>query len=123
MTYQSDGKDLAFPLVESCTLIGRDAGCMVQLTDELASKRHASIKKKDGRWLLEDLGSENGTRLNGEAICKATKLKHGDIVAFGPVMFKFVTDMFTGENFAPGHVIDLSPRAAQRTIRQPNSGG
>ncbi|ACQ78297.1 FHA domain containing protein [Beutenbergia cavernae DSM 12333] len=50
-------------LSSSAVLIGRSPGCTLVLDDDYASGRHARIFPHDGRWLVEDLGSTNGTYL------------------------------------------------------------
>jgi pSer/pThr/pTyr-binding forkhead associated (FHA) protein len=69
--------------IVSATVIGRDAGTGIRLDgDEFASSQHARIEpRQDGVW-VEDLGSTNGTFLNGERIT-AERLKPGDVVRVG----------------------------------------
>jgi pSer/pThr/pTyr-binding forkhead associated (FHA) protein len=69
--------------VVSSTVIGRDAGTGIRLDgDEFASSQHARIEpRQDGVW-VEDLGSTNGTFLNGERIT-AERLQPGDVVRVG----------------------------------------
>jgi pSer/pThr/pTyr-binding forkhead associated (FHA) protein len=64
-------------------VIGRDAGTGIRLDgDEFASAQHARIDpRQDGVW-VEDLGSTNGTFLNGERIT-AERLQPGDVVRVG----------------------------------------
>ncbi len=45
--------------------IGRDAGCDMVLPDPTVSRWHAGLRREASGWLLDDLGSTNGTRLNG----------------------------------------------------------
>ena len=119
VSYRDGKRDVAFPLVDTGTLIGRDAGCFVQLTNSRISKRHAVIKKEGGHWVVEDLGSRNGIRVNGERVTKTT-LSDNDKIAFGPLEFEFVMQEFADERIATGHVIDLSSRAAEQTlVRKP----
>ena len=115
VSYRDGKRDLTFPLVDSGTLIGRDAGCFVQLTDKRISKRHAIIKKQGDEWIVEDLGSRNGVCVNREKIKHAT-LRDGDRISFGPIAFEFLTHPFTDGSFVPNHVIDLSSRAEQQTM-------
>ena len=69
--------------IVSTTVIGRDAGTGIRLDgDEFASSQHARIEpRQDGVW-VEDLGSTNGTFLNGERIT-AERLQPGDVVRVG----------------------------------------
>jgi hypothetical protein len=71
--------------------IGRDSGSDVQLPDTFVSAEHARLSWNGKGWLLEDLGSTNGTRLNGKPIRKAT-VKPGDMIEFGRVKVKLVPE-------------------------------
>ena len=70
--------------VSSATVVGRDAGSGITLDgDDFASSRHASIEPRaDGVW-VEDLGSTNGTFVNGERITGRTLVRAGDAVRIG----------------------------------------
>ena len=46
-------------------VIGRSTKCDVSIPDRFLSRRHARLFKKDDQWLIEDLGSRNGTFING----------------------------------------------------------
>jgi pSer/pThr/pTyr-binding forkhead associated (FHA) protein len=69
--------------VATATVLGRDRRSGIRLDDdEFASARHARIERRsDGTW-VEDLGSTNGTFVNGERIT-AERLKPGDVVRVG----------------------------------------
>lgn len=62
--------------------VGRLAGCAIRLTDANVSREHAAFVRKDGRWSIEDLGSTNGTSLNGEPVTDAP-LREGDVIEIG----------------------------------------
>jgi len=65
------------------TVIGRDAGSGIHLDDEYASARHARVDPRpDGVW-IEDLGSTNGTYVNGERVIGAREVAPGDVVRIG----------------------------------------
>ena len=59
------------------TTLGRAPGCGVQIDDVRVSKLHARLFFHDGAWYLEDLGSTNGTQLDGEAVVGPTRIKRG----------------------------------------------
>lgn len=71
------------------TAIGRWEGNDVVLTDQEASRRHAQIRREGGRYVLVDLGSKNGTLVNGAPIVGATPLRDGDEIVIPP-HFAFV---------------------------------
>ncbi|MGO9752914.1 MAG: FHA domain-containing protein [Solirubrobacteraceae bacterium] len=68
--------------VQNEMLIGRHRGCDVVLSDLSVSRRHARLVFRDGRWILQDLDSTNGTQVNG---CRVGRyeLRPGDHIAFG----------------------------------------
>jgi len=63
--------------------LGRSAECSLQLPVTGASRRHASITSRDGHVLLRDLGSTNGTFLNGERVEGEATLASGDRIRIG----------------------------------------
>lgn len=62
--------------------IGRAAGCDIALYDDSVSRRHAEIAVRAGVCLIRDLGSCNGTRLNGRFVTRA-RLRRGDVLELG----------------------------------------
>ena len=64
-------------LLSAETTLGRAPGCGVQIDDVRVSKLHARLFFDDGAWYLEDLGSTNGTQLDGEAVVGPTRIKRG----------------------------------------------
>ncbi len=77
--------------ISSATVIGRDAGTGIRIDgDEFASSAHARLDpRQDGVW-VEDLGSTNGTFLNGERIT-AERLKKGDVLRVGQTELRLET--------------------------------
>jgi len=67
--------------------IGREPACDMTLADDTVSRWHASLERSAGGWLLADLGSTNGTRLNGWRVNQPTWVRPGDMVSFGGVTF------------------------------------
>ena len=63
-------------------LLGRDRSCAVVLDDPTVSRRHAHLRYRDGAWIVRDLGSTNGTTVNGASVTRS-QLRPGDLVAFG----------------------------------------
>lgn len=67
--------------------IGRDDGCDLVLGDLSVSRLHARLERDGTGWLLEDLGSTNGTRLNGWRVSGQMPVRPGDQVSFGGTGF------------------------------------
>jgi adenylate cyclase len=77
------------PLAQSCS-IGRSSGNQVVLDGEQVSRRHAAINEEaPGEFQILDLGSSNGTFLNGRRLTQSTPLKHGDVIDIGPYRIVF----------------------------------
>jgi pSer/pThr/pTyr-binding forkhead associated (FHA) protein len=71
--------------------IGRAPTCDFTVADLSVSRWHARLHKEEESWLLSDLGSTNGTRLNGWRVTQAVQVQAGDEVSFGTVTF-VITD-------------------------------
>lgn len=71
-------------------IIGRDDSCDIILDDLAASQRHARISKQRNSYLIEDLGSSNGTFLNNESIGKPASIKPGDRIQIGQTLLELV---------------------------------
>jgi pSer/pThr/pTyr-binding forkhead associated (FHA) protein len=63
--------------------IGRAAGCQITLDDTYSSQIHARVFLRDGQWLVEDLGSTNGTWLNRHKVSGPMVLQRGDRLQIG----------------------------------------
>lgn len=73
-TYSLDGDQL---------IIGRDSSSGVAINDAEVSRKHARLNFQGGKWVLEDLGSTNGTFVNGQRLASPVVLKSGDVVSLG----------------------------------------
>lgn len=74
----------SFPLTDAEATVGRAPGCAVLLDDPTVSSRHASLTRRGDKVVLDDLGSRNGTLLNGRRLKAPTALSPGDRVGIGP---------------------------------------
>jgi hypothetical protein len=63
--------------------IGRDANCDLAISDMTVSRRHAQLERTADGWLLTDLASTNGTRVNGWRVRGKVRVTPGDLVSFG----------------------------------------
>lgn len=75
-------------LVEGTVPIGRDPRGL-QLNDARISRSHATVEQSEGRYLLHDLGSTNGTSLNGQPVSGDATLQDGDRIVLGQTVIKF----------------------------------
>jgi pSer/pThr/pTyr-binding forkhead associated (FHA) protein/antitoxin component of MazEF toxin-antitoxin module len=78
-----DEEVLRQPLGDEPVYIGREKGCDIHLDDRALSRRHAKLERRGASIWAEDLGSANGTYVNGEEIKVATRLDGGDIIGLG----------------------------------------
>lgn len=78
------------PIADGLT-IGRENGCDVCLQDPKASRHHARIIVENSVVEVKDLGSSNGTRLNGKAIRRRV-LRSGDVIQIGTSLIAFVQE-------------------------------
>ena len=74
-------------IVKDLTLIGRDEDCDVRFEQKSISKLHCVIAKTDGLLLIRDLGSTNGTRVNGQRVRRAALLPN-DTLAVANVKYR-----------------------------------
>jgi hypothetical protein len=79
---------LAFPPGSGVRFtIGRTRDCDLCLSDLSVSRMHALLVRREDGWVLSDLGSHNGTRLNGWLVREAVRVRAGDRVEFGSMAF------------------------------------
>jgi pSer/pThr/pTyr-binding forkhead associated (FHA) protein len=97
------GKSLAFPTGEY--YIGRGAECHIRPNSDWVSRQHCLLRVSGDTAFLKDLGSRNGTLVNGVLIAAERQLVHGDRVQFGPLVFEVRVD----DSPVPAFVEPLSP--------------
>jgi hypothetical protein len=83
MSYFVRYRESDFTLGDERFVVGRAEACGLSIDDPLASRTHAAFFVDGARVLVEDLGSRNGVRVNGEKIIGTRELVHGDIVRIG----------------------------------------
>ena len=74
----------SFQLTEGEVTVGRAPGCAVLLDDPTVSSLHARLTQQGDRFVIDDLGSRNGTLLNGRRLKAPTELSPGDRLGIGP---------------------------------------
>ncbi len=96
--------------------LGRHPNNSIQLLDKIVSKEHCILEQRDGQFILRDLGSLNGTYINGERVRGEQGLRHGDEIALGSTRARY-DDGTQPLNFAP---LAAGPGAVQHP--QPGGG-
>jgi len=76
----ADGDPFEVPVDTDSMVIGRSASADVSISDRFLSRRHARLYRNGDDWLIEDLGSRNGTLVNGVRISGPTAVRPGDVV-------------------------------------------
>lgn len=76
--------------IQGVTTVGRAQTARVVLDDSSVSGQHALIRPVDGIWTIEDLGSRNGSLVNGRAITGQVDLACGDSIQFGRVRLRLM---------------------------------
>ena len=74
---------MTYPLDADKVVIGRSRSCDIRLREDTISRLHAALVWKDGGLVVEDLGSSNGTYLNGVRVLEPQPVAIGDVVRFG----------------------------------------
>lgn len=97
----------AFALEGDQMTIGRDSTTEIVINDAEVSRRHARLTFQGGKYVLEDLGSTNGTFVNGQRLSGPRVLKPGEVISFGEQIML----VFEAVNLDPGATM-VSPRAA-----------
>lgn len=110
-------------LERSPTRAGRSSSNGMQILDPTVSKEHAEFTYDKGRWSVCDLGTRNGTRVNGRVAEKATPLLVGDMLEIGRVMLRVGSDASSSIELGTPDAVDSSLRLkVEDVLRQPESG-
>jgi pSer/pThr/pTyr-binding forkhead associated (FHA) protein/tetratricopeptide (TPR) repeat protein len=86
-----------FPLGDGQNIIGRAPAAAIRLEDQSVSRQHAEITKGVSGWMVKDLGSKNGTSVNGKPIVDSVVIGHKDIVKTGVYQLRLVTQPISPE--------------------------
>src|SRR4051794_414234 len=111
--------------------LGRHPNNSIQLLDKIVSKEHCILEQRDGGFILRDLGSLNGTYVNGERVRGEMPLRHGDEIALGSTRARYddghgpAIDFNAPPPFAhggPGPMGGVGPGAVAHPHHAPNAG-
>ncbi len=103
-----EGKAVPFDIKGDETVIGRLPECDVQLNTNTVSRKHAKVSREGSQYFVEDLGSGNGTFVNGQQIKERVAINNQDRIKLGPMLMRF-----ENESAAP------APRAAAPAPKAP----
>ena len=125
LSTQLNGETRHWPLEATPMRVGRSSGNGVQLLDGTVSKEHAELTLDSGRWFIRDLGSRNGTRVNGKEATSPLPLAAGDQLEIGHVALRITsgedaegTKFSTSENVGAALELKVSD-----VLRRPTSSG
>lgn len=107
--FRSDGERRSFSMARDMTVIGRREDCDLRIPLGEVSRKHCRIVRDGDSLKLEDLGSSNGTFLNGQRVQEAL-LTPGDTVQVGPVVFVLQVDGQPSDDEL--HPVSMEPAAA-----------
>lgn len=98
------------PIVAESTLIGRDPTNAIVIDHPTVSRRHVELLVRDSEWFVKDLGSRNGTRLDGRKLgTEAERLSHGSEIRLGG-------DRVRASFLSEDETISSGPALAPRTV-------
>src|SRR5258708_15611512 len=120
----SQGREGTVELSPSETVyVGRGLECAVRTDDGMVSRRHAQFRLENGRFVVEDLGSANGTHLNNQRVQKQA-LGHADVIQCGSLVMRFLDE--GGINVVPQQVPqrggDPPPKKGGTMVLERNEG-
>ena len=106
-----EGQAIPYELTAEETVMGRHPECTFQINSNMVSRKHAKVVKNGDGYLIEDMGSGNGTFVNAKKIEGATPLNHDDRIKLGPILLRFEAPGAAPKP-APKPVVTTSPSPA-----------
>lgn len=105
-----DGQASTYELTQPQLFIGRLPECEIQLASNMVSRKHARVYQQGENYVVEDLGSGNGTFVNGQKIAGPHVLKPNDRLKFGPILVRFESDASTSDESSVQSVLNQAAR-------------
>ncbi len=107
------------------TTIGRSATNRIVLQDDACSRNHCEVFYSAGEWRVRDLGSRNGTNINGLRVTGDTPIESGDVIGIGDCRLAFTTNLesahFSPPDVAtPGDRVTSATATAVGTVQEPS---
>ena len=107
------------------TTIGRSATNRIVLQDDACSRNHCEVFHSGGEWRVRDLGSRNGTNINGHRVSGDTTIESGDVIGIGDCRLAFTTNLestqFTPPDLAtPADLVTSATATAVDIVQEPS---
>lgn len=115
---KNDGREIKISVPEF--VIGRGDTAHLKPSSDLVSRRHCSIKVVDGKVIVADMGSRNGTFVNGEQLKDEHTAKPGDRIRVGRLQFEIVID--AAKASIKKEKVKNAVEAASRTVEAKKAG-
>jgi pSer/pThr/pTyr-binding forkhead associated (FHA) protein len=106
------GTQKVFPLLSASILIGRHRSCNLRIPLDSVSKKHCQLTNDGKIWKIRDLGSHNGTYLNGKKVEEA-EVQPGNSLTIGPLTFVIQIDGQPDLNSPPQNEQSTKPQPQQ----------
>ncbi len=117
-----EGHATVVPLLRDEITIGRQQGNTIRLTERNVSRSHARLLKRNGSYVVEDLGSYNGVTVNGERIDTKSDLAAGDQLGIGDYDLAFQSDVVATANTLPSPKPKSQPPPRLVVLSEPAIG-
>ncbi len=95
------GAGQVFALSKAILTIGRSSECDVVIPDASISRQHVQIVRQEMGWYVQDLGSRNGTAINGQRLSAPQRLEDGDTLTVGDIPLRYLASSPSAEGVAP----------------------
>ena len=120
-----DGQSFPYELKSFPARMGRHPDCNVQVDSNMVSRFHAQLVQVDGKIMLEDLASGNGSSVNGKALEKHQPhpLHHNDRIKLGPIKFRFEDEEEDSSSSGMIAGLDLSDGATSTIMGSASARG
>src|SRR3954464_4671778 len=109
-----EGRKTVVPFVRDEITIGRQEGNTIRLTERNVSRRHARLFRQNGHIAVEDLGSYNGIRINGDKISGQTQVNEGDLIQIADYDLSVQNEQAT-QTMPPASAPRSSPQSTSDT--------
>jgi pSer/pThr/pTyr-binding forkhead associated (FHA) protein len=117
-----EGHATVVPLLRDEITIGRQEGNTIRLTERNVSRSHARLLKRNGSYVVEDLGSYNGVTVNGERIDAKAELAAGDQLGIGDYDLTFESGVMATANTIPSPQPKSQPPPRLVVLSEPAAG-